>query len=127
VHVTELSSHYNNINTETVQCMSLNCPHKSVQLFTSSQNNQFHTKITFIMAISNAQVKTFNQYAIYLPSTVFLMASCMWHFPDSVRLTAVLLQLLNSIDSLQRMTSQTVYREVLQSFNCKNKYILINI
>jgi len=49
----------------------------------------------------------------------------MWHFLPSVRLTALLLQLLKDIDSLQRMTSNTVYREVLQSFNYINKYMLI--
>ena len=61
VHVTELSSHCNNINTETVQCMSLNHPHKVVQLFKSSQHNQFHIKITFAMKINTAQVQTFKQ------------------------------------------------------------------
>ena len=49
----------------------------------------------------------------------------MWHFLASVRLTVLLLQLLKDIDSLQRMTSNTVYREVLQSFNYINKYMLI--
>jgi hypothetical protein len=49
----------------------------------------------------------------------------MWHFPDSVRLTALLFSLLNATDSLQRMTSNTVYREVLQCFKYINKYMFI--
>jgi hypothetical protein len=77
------------------------------------------------MTISNAQAQPFNQFAIYLPSPVFPMASSMWHFPDPVRLTALLLQLVKGTDSLQRMTSNTVYREVLQRFNYINKYMLI--
>ena len=104
--------------------MSLDYPEKVVQLFKSSQHNQFHIKITFAMTISKAQVQTFNRVAIYLLSPVFLMASCMWHYPDPVRLTALLLQLLKGIDSLQRMTSKTVHPEELQSFNHINKYML---
>jgi hypothetical protein len=53
------------------------------------------------------------------------MVSRMWRFPDHVRLTALLLQLLKGTDSIQRMTSNIVYREVLQSFNYINIYMLI--
>ena len=77
------------------------------------------------MTISKAQVQNFNPVAIYLPSPVFPMASCIWHFADPVRLTALLLQLLKGMDSLQGMTSNTVYREVLRSFNYINKYMSI--
>ena len=86
---------------ETVQCMSLDYPEKVLQLFKSSELKQIHIKIKFAMTISKVQVQTFNQDAIYLPSPVFPMASCMWHFPDPVRLTAPLLQLLNGIDSIR--------------------------
>jgi len=75
----------------TASNLKLDYPDKDVQLFKTSEHNQFHIKITFAMAISKAQVQTFNQFALYLPSPVFPMASCMWHFPDPVRLTALLL------------------------------------
>ena len=103
--------------------MSLGYPDTVVQLFVSSQHNQFHIKITFAMSVSKAQVQTFNQAAIYLPSPVFPAASCMWHFADCVRLTALLLESLKDIDSLHRMTSHTAYREVLQRFNYIHKYM----
>ena len=71
--------------------MSLNNPDKVVQLFISLEPNQFHIKITFAMTISKAQVQTFNQIAVYLPSTVFPMVNCMLLFYDPVRLTSLLL------------------------------------
>ena len=56
------------------------------------------------------------------------MASCMWNFPCLVRLTALQLQLLKGIDSLQRMTSNILYRELPQRFDYifVNKYMLMN-
>jgi len=49
----------------------------------------------------------------------------MSHFPDPLHLIKLLLQLLKDIDYVQRMTSNSVYREVLQYFKYVNKYMLI--
>ena len=109
--------------------MSLDYPNKLVQLFKTSEINKFHIKITFAMTINKVQGQTFNRVAIYLPSTVFPMASCMWRFPDPVRFTPLLLQLLNGMDSL-KMTSNTVCTEVLRSLNIYtyilNKYLMFS-
>jgi len=82
---------YNSIKFETVQCTSLDYPDKVMHLLKTSEHNQFHIKITFAKTISKAQGQTFNRVAVYLPSPVSPMESCMWHFLDPVRLTALLL------------------------------------
>jgi hypothetical protein len=61
---------------------------------------RFPIKIAFAMTVSKAQGQTLKRVAIYPPSPVFPMASCLWHFPDPLHLTKSLLQLLKGIDSV---------------------------
>jgi hypothetical protein len=50
------------------------------------RRRQFPVKIAFAMTISKAQGQTLKPVAIYLPSSVFPMASSMWNFPDPLHL-----------------------------------------
>jgi hypothetical protein len=66
---------------------------------------RFPIKFASAVTSSKAQRQTLKRVAIYPPSPVFFppMASSMWHFPNPLHLTTSLLQLLECVDSLQKM------------------------
>ena len=92
---------------------------------------KFVINMAIAMKISKAQYREFKRTAVRIStSPVFPpMASCMWHSADPVHLATLLFHLLKGIDILQRMTSNTVYWEVLQNFKYikiyKNIYFLV--
>ena len=104
--------------------MSLNYPEKVVQLFKTSQHNKFQIKITFAVTISKDQVQTLAELQY-----IYRHLSFPWPAVCGIFLILFLLQrcfvITEGIDSLNRMTSSTVYREVLQRFNYINKYMSI--
>jgi hypothetical protein len=50
------------------------------------------------MTFNKAQRQTLKRVAVYPLAPVFPMASSVWHFPNPLHLTTLLLQLLKAID-----------------------------